>query len=221
MTEVAARWDDEYRKGRYVDERPVPFVGDIATAVRELRPADDVGIYIGCGNGRNYIPLVEAGLDLTGIDVSATAIRQLAERRPDRVSRLVHGDITALPAGSKFGTVIGIQVFQHGCEADAHAHIRAALELLVAGGLFCIRVNASGTQLEHAHTVTETNDAGGFTVVYDEGPKRGLEVHFFGRAELEGLLGDLDVVTPIRRDRTYRPTTGHWDQWEGIWLNTA
>ena len=33
-----------------------------------------------------------------------------------------------------FGTVIGIQVFQHGTESEAQAHFRAALELVMLGG---------------------------------------------------------------------------------------
>lgn len=196
------------------------FVRDIASAVRRYRPDDDLGLYIGCGNGRNYVPLIDAGLDLLGVDVSGAAIRQLAQRRPDRARRLIHGDIAVLPEGSSFGTVIGIQVFQHGSEAEAHAHIRAARGLLSADGLFCIRVNAAGTQLEHGHTVIERNEAGGFTVLYEHGPKSGLQVHFFGKSELAGLLRDLDAVVPLRVDRTHRqaPATGYWDQWEGIWL---
>ena len=81
--------------GRRIRERPVRRRASdarsspsIATAVRRYRPADDVGLYIGCGNGRNYVPLVEAGLDLVGLDVSATAIRRSQSATGSR-SRLV------------------------------------------------------------------------------------------------------------------------------------
>jgi SAM-dependent methyltransferase len=220
---VSDRWDEEYRGGRYVGDEPLAFVDAIAAAVYAHRPPGELGLYIGCGNGRNYIPLVARGLDLIGIDVSHVAITQLAQCAPARAGRLIHGDITALPAGSKFGTVIGIQVFQHGCEADAHAHIRGALDLLRPGGVFCVRVNAAGTQVEHAHTVVETNPAGGFTIEYQQGPKNGLLVHFFARSELERLLRDLDPVAPLSLDRTYRQPAArdYWDQWEGIWRSSA
>jgi Methyltransferase domain len=85
------------------------------------------GLYIGCGNGRNYLPLVAGGLDLTGLDISSAAIAQLAARAPDRRDRLVVGDLSALPAQSEYPLLIGIQMFQHGDRAAAHAHIRAAL----------------------------------------------------------------------------------------------
>jgi hypothetical protein len=96
---TAAAWDTEYRAGRYRDEPPVTFTQDILAAARETGP--DRGLYIGCGNGRNYLPLVAAGLDLTGLDISAAAIAQLASRAPGRRDRLIRGDLTALPAGAR------------------------------------------------------------------------------------------------------------------------
>jgi SAM-dependent methyltransferase len=219
---AARRWDDEYRAGRYVGEGPVEFVDVIGAAVHDRRPADELGLYIGCGNGRNYVPLVEQhGIDLIGLDISGAAIEQLQERLPNRAERLVHGDISQLPDGTTFGTVIGIQVFQHGTEDEAHAHVTAAIELLLPGGLLCIRVNAAGTEIDHRHEVVERNDEGGFTVRYDDGPKTGLLVHFYGRREMEALTASLTPVSLLRRHRTERPLPrrGYWDQWEGIWVN--
>jgi len=216
---VESRWDDEYRGGRYEGESPVAFVQDIIDAARIYRPPTDVGLYIGCGNGRNYVPLVEAGLDLVGIDVSRGAVEQLSVRLPDRRSRLIHGGVSALPHGSAFGTVIGIQVFQHGTEAEAQAHVRAAIDLVVPGGLFCIRVNAVGTEIEYAHTVLTGSTGAGLTIRYDEGPKRDLAIHFFARDEIERLTDRLVPILPLRIDRTVRQKrpASHWDQWEGIW----
>lgn len=219
LSNVASRWDDEYRAGRYQGEPPVSFVRDIIDAARLHRPPDDVGLYIGCGNGRNYGPLIDAGLDLVGIDISRNAVDQLVARLPDRASKLIHGDVAALPVGSKFGNVIGIQVFQHGTEEDSHSHLRAAVDLVAPGGLFCLRVNAVGTQIEYAHTLVEGNTLDGFTIRYDEGPKRGLAIHFFARDEVERLTERLVPIVPLRVQRTHRqpPATGYWDQWEGIW----
>src|SRR5215510_9080555 len=78
---TAERWDAEYRGGRYAAEPPVVFVATIVTAL-SARPAVHArqGLYVGCGNGRNFLPLVDAGLDLCGLDVSAKALRQLAAR---------------------------------------------------------------------------------------------------------------------------------------------
>src|ERR1700684_3664809 len=77
---VAAAWDAEYGAGRYRGEPPVAFTEDILGAARVSGLPR--GLSLGCGTGRNYLPLVAGGLDLTGLDISATAIAQLAVRAP-------------------------------------------------------------------------------------------------------------------------------------------
>jgi SAM-dependent methyltransferase len=221
MTDPRMAWDAEYATGRYLDEPPVPFVEDIVVAARVVGLTR--GLYVGCGNGRNYLSLAAAGLDLDGIDLSPAAIGQLRARAPERGDRLLVGDLTALPPGATYDLVIGIQVFQHGSRAASHAHIRAAQERLAPGGLFCIRVNAAGTDLWPEHEITEEHSDGGFTVRYLVGAKRGLEIHFFGLAELESLFAGFDMVLAPRIDRTWRrpPGPGQWSQWEAIWRRTV
>jgi SAM-dependent methyltransferase len=221
---TAAAWDAEYAAGRYRGEPPVPFVRDILAAARAAGAGS--GLYIGCGNGRNYLPLVAGGLDLTGLDVSSTAIAQLAGRAPARRHRLVQGDLAALPVGAAYPLVIGIQVFQHGDRAATHAHIRAAQHRLSPDGLFCLRVNAVGTDVWPAHEVTEHDpDDGGFTVRYLAGPKRGLLIHFFSAAELAALFPApaFAPVLPTRPRSTRRdlPAPGQWTQWESIWQGVS
>jgi hypothetical protein len=58
----------------------------------------------------------------------------------------------------------------------------------MARGLFCVRVNAVGTDLARAHDVIERDNDGGFTVRYQAGPKIGLDIHFFDERELASLL---------------------------------
>jgi hypothetical protein len=57
--------------------------------------------------------------------------------------------------------VIGIQVFQHGDRAAAHEHLRAAQRRVTPGGLFCLRVNATATDIWPAHEVTAHDPASG------------------------------------------------------------
>jgi predicted TPR repeat methyltransferase len=216
-TAGAASWDREYAGGRYRHEPPVAFVADILAAARQAGLAS--GLYIGCGNGRNYEPLVRGGLDLTGLDISDVALRQLSARMPERRGSLVHGDLSALPGQARYGIVVGIQVFQHGDTEAAHAHLRAAQARVASGGLMAVRVNAAGTDIAFAHQVTGRNDDG-LTIRYRDGPKAGLEIHFFGEAELRGFFATgFEPVMPLRPQITRRqpPETGQWTQWEGIW----
>jgi SAM-dependent methyltransferase len=196
----------------------VAFTRDILAAARQARVTR--GLYIGCGNGRNYLPLADGGLDLTGLDISSAAITQLAARAPDRRHRLICGDLSALPAAAVYPLVIGIQVFQHGDRAAAHAHIRAAQQRVSPGGLFCLRVNATATDVHPRHEVTEHDPGGGFTVRYLTGPKQGLHIRFFTSAELGELFAaEFAPVLAPREQQTRRdpPQPGQWSQWEAIW----
>ena len=219
---IARRWDEEYRRGRYVDEPPLPFVGAIMRVLADEPAARaGVGLYVGCGNGRNYLPLVDAGLSLVGLDVSPEAIERLGEHRPAVRSRLTCQDFREFdPDERRFDYLIALQVFQHGDAADAIAYFDKARRVLRPGGLFFLRVNASTTEIYHAHTVTERLPTGAFTIRYDDGPKRGLLVHFYSAIELHALAGSdfAPVIEPAEQvTRRTPPKAGCWSQWEAVW----
>jgi len=219
---TALRWDEEYRNQRYLDEPPLPFVERIVATLRADASAwTGTGLYVGCGNGRNYLPLVDAGLVLFGLDVSAEAITRLARRRPTLpASHLIRADFRTFRSPvARFDYLIAIQVFQHGDDAAVTAYFARAAELLRPGGLFFLRVNAASTQIYHAHTVVDRNHLGGLTIRYADGPKAGLLIHFFSDAELRERLEPAFVpVQHPREDVTARtpPKTGSWAQWETI-----
>jgi len=216
--EAAPPWDTGHATGRYGDEQPVPFINDIVAAAFGRRLSR--GLYVGCGNGRDFLPLSRAGLMLTGLDVSGTSLQQLAARAPQYAGRLVHGDLSAVSASDN-DLLIGIEVFQHGDRATAHAAIRHAQRTLGPGGLFCLRVDAVATDVWPAHQVTEDHRDGGFTVRYLTGASAGQQVHFFSAAELGELFGagDWQPVLPLRIDQSWRtaPEPGQWSRWEAIW----
>ncbi len=217
---AAARWDAEYRGGRYTGEPPVALVDRILAVLEGSPLRSSAGLYVGCGNGRNLLPLADAGLRLYGLDLSAESLRQLAARNSAISKRLICADFRTWDSQRRFGYVIAIQVFQHGVAADVAGYFAKVAAMLAPGGLFFLRVNSASTQIYHPHTVIEQNDLGGMTVRYDAGPKRGLPVHFYTRDELLDLTRDaFDVVDEPREEVTRRtpPETGSWVQWEGIW----
>lgn len=220
-TLAAQRWDDEYRSGRYLGEPPLPFVERVLDAVRtHLGTTTGKGLYVGCGNGRNFIPLVSAGLDLYGLDVSAEALRQLGERRPELREWLIHASMFDWQQSAPLALLIAIQVYQHGTDRDATTYFERSAELLAPGGLICLRVNSVATEIVSRHRIVERNRYGGFTIEYLEGPKQGLPIHFYTQAELEVLTADrFEPVAPLHEDvmRRTPPQTGSWMQWEAIW----
>jgi len=196
-------------------------VQDIVDTLRGTSAEMGAGLYVGCGNGRNYLPLVDAGLDLFGLDISSEAIGHLRERRPALAARLICDDFVRFePPRPPFDYVIALQVFQHGADAAIAAYLAKVAALLRPGGLFFLRVNSASTQIYHAHTVMERNGLGGVTIHYDDGPKRGLLIHFFSELEVRERLTPAFVpILPPREDVTVRtaPKTGSWAQWETIW----
>jgi SAM-dependent methyltransferase len=218
---VGTSWDAEYRAGRYSGEPPIAFVETILETLRG-EPAlwAGPGLYVGCGNGRNYLPLVEGGADLAGIDLSPEAIDQLVRRRPALATRLTCGDFHALPAEGRFAYLVAIQVFQHGDGAAVSASFAQAAALLRPGGLLFVRMNSAATEIYHRHTVVERDDLGGFTIRYDEGPKRGLLIHFCSAEDLLARAGRaFEVVMKPCEQVMQRaaPQTGRWMQWEAVW----
>ena len=218
---VGASWNAEYRAGRYSGEPPIAFVETILQTLRAEPPLwPGPGLYVGCGNGRNYLPLVDGGADLAGIDLSPEAIDQLVRRRPPLATRLTCGDFHALPAEGRFAYLVAIQVFQHGDGAAVSASFAQAAALLRPGGLLFVRMNSVATEIYHRHTVVERDDLGGFTIRYDEGPKRGLPIHFCSAEDLLARAGSaFEVVMKPCEQVMQRaaPQTGRWMQWEAVW----
>lgn len=218
--QVSARWDKLYRSGRYAEDPPIPLAKNILSTLETSSLRNDVGLYIGCGNGRNYLPLVNSGLNLYGVDISDVALRQLAEKQPAIADLLIHADFRKLNSPPKYGYIIAIQVFQHGFNADVAQYFAKVRSMIAPGGLFFLRVNSASTQIYRPHTIAEQNEFGGKTVIYQAGPKQGLPVHFYSRKEILELTRDsFESIDELHEDFTHRtpPEKGSWAQWEGIW----
>lgn len=214
------RWNQAYLTGKYEGEGPIPFVDDILTTLKHKNLAEAKGLYVGCGNGRNYIPLIDEGLQLGGLDISPEALQQIEAERPNSTNELVCADFLGYQPTAPLDYLISIQVFQHGTKDEAVKHFEKTASLLKTDGLFFLRVNSTATQIFHNHEVVETSPEGGKTIIYTDGPKAGLKIHFYTKEELESLTADsFDAVTALAEVAMDRkpPQTGKWVQWEGIW----
>lgn len=213
-----AYWDAEFAEGRLLDLPPEPLVERVLQLARELRLPPGPGLYIGAGNGRNYLPLVAGGLDLIGLDISSVGLAAIRSRAPECADRLVHGDLGALPPGERYPIVLGLNVFQHGDRAHTHAHIEAALERVAPGGVFVLRVNAVGTDVVRPHEIAEEAADGSRTIRYADTDAPGLLSHYFSRDEITALLADFEPVDPLTLDDVDRLTgrPGRWRRWQTI-----
>ena len=217
---LASCWDGLYRAGKYAEEPPLPFVSTILATLRQHpQVSGGAGLYVGCGNGRNYVPLARAGLDLYGLDVSEVALRELRRRLPLGSAKLICADFQSFAPAARFAYLVAIQVFQHGTQQDVEAHFKRVAEIVGSGGLFFLRANSTRAEIFFRHRRIDQNDAGGFSVECLEGPKSGLPVHFFTRAELLQLAGGAFRLAAEPHE-TFEirppPRRGSWAQWEAI-----
>ncbi|MGI0133960.1 MAG: class I SAM-dependent methyltransferase, partial [Candidatus Micrarchaeaceae archaeon] len=141
---TVTNWDRAYAQGRYDQEGAIPFVQDIISVIKDRNLVDKPGFYPGCGNGRNFVPLIDAGLPLEGDDISSVAIEQLRARRPQADVNV--GDFLAHTAAESYAYLLSIQLFQHGNQKIVRQLFAKAYDLLQPKGLFVLRVNSIHTQ---------------------------------------------------------------------------
>jgi tellurite methyltransferase len=89
--------------------------GEVSQEILELIPRLPVGakvLDLGCGDGRNAIPLARAGFNVTAIDISKTGIQKL-NTLSDREGFLIQanvGDMTTFDFQDEYDLIIS-----HGC----------------------------------------------------------------------------------------------------------
>jgi len=64
----------------YDDSCPVEFMGDTSFYIREAKKARGPVLEVGCGTGRVYLPLLSAGVDAHGIDISRGMLQVLEKK---------------------------------------------------------------------------------------------------------------------------------------------
>ncbi len=212
---IASRWNDQYSMGRYRDESPIDFVKEIINFVKANDLDQERGLYLGCGNGRNYIPLRAKNLDILGIDLSQNAISELVCLYPKYAKDLWCVSISGLETSDTFGYIVAIQVLQHGNKKIITSYFDKINKLLANNGMLFVRVNSISTEIHHKHTILEDTD--GLTIRYDEGSKQDMLIHFFAKDELKECVESRGMTMQsirelaIKRDQ---PNTGSWYQWE-------
>lgn len=208
-------WDRAYQQGKYDQEDAIPLVQDIIDTLNEHGLKEKLGFYPGCGNGRNFVPLLDAGFNIEGSDISPVAIGQLKQRRPK--AKVIIDDFLTHGTKVSYAYLLSIQLFQHGDRSTVQRLFDKAYELLQPGGLFVLRVNSIHTQIVQKHDATERSPEGGFTIQYHSGQKTGLHVHFYSAEELYNLTREqYNVVLPLREEFMPRDDGTYWVQWETI-----
>lgn len=222
VSEAASYWDAQFHRGRWSDAKPIGFTGEVIAAAKAAGISE--GLYVGCGNGRNYIPMVAAGLDLIGLDISPVAIEQLADRLQGRRDRLIVGDLSALPRGAQYQLVVAIQVLHHGDRAQAKRLLSDTCGRIAPGGLLAIGIETVGTDVYEDHEVLERSGDSSYTIRYLD-QADGMTVHFRSVRGVHNELAAAGLVPEalLRPRSAWRtpPENGQTLELEGIYRRPA
>lgn len=93
----------------------------------------------GCGTGEHALMAASLGLDATGLDLSATALRIAERKARDRglAARFLRHDARDLPGlGEQFGTVLDCGLFHVLGDADRAAYVTGLRYALTSGGRY-------------------------------------------------------------------------------------
>ena len=135
----STEWEERYSANTHLSVWPW---SDIVSLVhRHCKPVIDAGggrvLELGCGAGAN-IPLFRAlGMDYYGIEGSPTIVKQLHERYPVMVQKIVRGDFTVdQPFAVGFDLVVDRSSLTHNNTVSIKNALQIAFDSLVPGGTF-------------------------------------------------------------------------------------
>ena len=161
---------------------------------------------MGCGAGANLIWLAQKGIQVSGVDISPTAL-QLTRRNLEqggygqRIGKLIESSVSHVPfENESFDGIIEACVFQHLAKNDREIAFREVKRLLKRGGVFV------GYMLDVGHTVfqekqtEQLEDDPGTLWLADGSSKIHLSnigvSHFYRKKEIIDLLEGFTVVDP-------------------------
>lgn len=143
------------------DTEDVAFYRDLA------EEADGPTLEIGCGTGRVYLELLDAGVDAVGVDASRAMLRRLRENAADRglTPTVLQADMRRLALDAAFDLVtLPFNALLHNLTAaDQVATLRTARDILADGGRIAFDVSVldpavMGDPVEDRREVTRDGD---------------------------------------------------------------
>ncbi|MBR4697496.1 MAG: class I SAM-dependent methyltransferase [Candidatus Methanomethylophilaceae archaeon] len=121
-------WDGFYR------QNPRAWRGTSSIPV----PCEGKALDVGCGNGKTVSALMEAGLEVTGVDFSPTVIGRCKEAYPD--ATFIECDASALPFQDEtFDYVVAVHVMENLDDAKLFSAASEMRRVLRTGGYLLVR----------------------------------------------------------------------------------
>jgi SAM-dependent methyltransferase len=199
------KWDEIYNKKKYSYydlEKPYSGISNVISILKKRKCRNVLDL--GCGSGRNLVPLAKSGFNVYGLDYSEKGIssaRILLMKKSLGAKLSVADAFSRLPyPGSFFDAVISIQVLSHSGEKGILHSVSEINRILKPGGLLFVTVpgRISNNKVRECLVRTAKKIAPN-TYVPTKGSEAGL-VHFIYNKKLILLHYSLFRIKKIWKD---------------------
>jgi SAM-dependent methyltransferase len=129
------RWDAPYRRERLPGWDVGRPCSHLVKAVKDKEFRPGRAIVFGCGSGTNAIYLASQGFQVTGVDVSPTALAIATKKaRQAKVEvQWILADVAALPDLPRYDLVFDRGCYHHICQYDSRGYVETLRRLSHAG----------------------------------------------------------------------------------------
>ncbi len=199
-------WELAWKEGRWKElSPPLPAVAEFADSLKDqgsVRVLD-----LGCGAGRHTLFLAKDGFQVTGLDVSETALKEL-QTRVDKANlknvALVKHEMLELPfVDEYFDAVVSTNVLHHGTAAEIKQTLGELFRIMKEGAAgFIITLSKQDFRYGDGEKI------GPDTYRFTEGDEKGIVHHFFDEKELRFFFNRFEIVT--LNEELFPAKKGNW-----------
>ncbi len=177
--------------------------------IREL-PRDKGSIRVldlGCGAGRHTLILANDGFQVTGLDVSETALKKL-QRHVDSAGLknvvLARHEMSELPfVDEYFDAVVSTNVLHHGTVAEINRTLSELFRIMKGGGAgFVITLSRRDFRYGDGENIEPD------TYRFTEGDEKGIVHHFFDEIELCSFFNRFEIMA--LHEELFPAKEGNW-----------
>ncbi len=186
-------WELAWKEGRWQElSPPLTAVSEFAEYLKEVGAKTILDL--GCGAGRHAIFLAKAGFQVSGLDVSETALAELQGRLRNaglaNVSLVKH-EMSELPfIDEYFDALVSTNVLHHGTTDEIRRTLGEVHRVIRRNGAAFV-VTLSEKDFRHGTGKRIEQN----TYLFTEGDEKGILHHFFSREELLSYFGQFEVLS--------------------------